>query len=347
MDPVSYEFDATVAAESEGKRLDQWLTAELDGCSRSVVQELISRGDFYVGSKPAKPSLVLKEGDHVRGSLAALDVLSEQPWTPGYLDLDVLYEDEAVLVVNKPAGLVTHPGRGTRQTTLIEGVMHYLAEREDSVTRHGLIHRLDKDTSGALVIAKDARTYQHLSDQLKKRDMFREYVALLDGCLDQSPYSCESYLSRSQKDRTRFEAVRVDELEARYPQGVPRKYRYAQTEFATKASFAYRFDLCTVKLSTGRTHQIRAHALWLAKPVLGDQIYRKQGSSRKKSHPDDCSYRRLFRELAQEVRPLARQMLHARSVGFLHPNGQYVKVSAPLPQDFREVLSSLADHLTG
>ena len=343
----------TVTSDHHGKRLDVWL-AEHYQLSRAAAKTAIDLSNLQVGTKPAKPSLVLKTADIISGSLRGVELASSQQWQPTPLSLNIIYEDDAVVVVNKPANLVSHPSSSHHAPTLIEGIMHYLGcantFTEKTIPssyppRFGLIHRLDKDTTGALIIAKHQQAYDHLHHQLHHRTMLREYLTLLDGCLDHSRHICETYLGRSTKNRMRFDAFTREWLTARHPQGIPSRYRYAKSEFRRQVTFAHRFDLCTVKLTTGRTHQIRAHALWLNKPIVGDPTYRGAIQRfRKKSA--QTAYQRFLTDINQTPAPLTRQMLHSHALGFVHPTThKFIHITAPLPQDFRAVLSSLKPYI--
>lgn len=347
-------FHQVITQEQAGQRFDHWLSGQLDGLSRSVVKTLIIQGDFTVSDQHVKPSLILTEGDEVRGEVDTTSILQ---WNPNPLELEILFEDPWVLVVNKPPNILSHPGAKQINTTLIEGVMWHLdypalnpdrLEQLDSSKSHsipprfGLLHRLDKDTTGALIIAKTKKGYQHLHNQLQNRQILREYVALCEGCSDTIHTVCESYLSRSIKDRSRFESTSIEMIKARYPHDVPTRFRYAKSEFHTKATFGHQFELCCVRLSTGRTHQIRCHALWLNRPILGDPTYTKTSKRKSLKRGQSSPLARYLGDLGQKAPQITRQMLHARTLGFVHPHTQsFVKVTAPLPIDFREVLQSL------
>ncbi|MCY4380746.1 MAG: RluA family pseudouridine synthase [Proteobacteria bacterium] len=354
--PSSPFFQATVSEHHHGKRLDVWLTGELGDFSRSEILTAIDQQQFFVGVKKAKPSTLLKAGDVVCGFGDGFCRHSERVWEPAYLPLDILYEDHALLVVNKPSGVVSHPGIGTVEVTLIEGVMHYLDMAVNPVgasERYGLVHRLDRDTTGALVIGKTSAAYHWLKRLLEARKIQRKYVAILDGCLAENRVTFGSYLTRSAKDRTRFESFATPVIEGRYPKEIPKKYRFAQTEFIREVSIAGRFDLCTLRLTTGRTHQIRVHAQSLGVPILGDQTYCAPSKRRRKwqkktgSQLDVCSFAQFCQDIGQAQLPLERQLLHSRVIGFVHPDqGGYLKVVAPLPHDFRAVITTLKPYLS-
>ena len=296
-------------------------------------------GVFFVNAKLAKSSTKLRDGDEVtaRGVDVALAPVKEYDWQPQPLDLEILYEDDHLLVVLKPAGLVCHRGAGTTATTLIEGVMYYLGVRETDdhlrSFRCGLVHRLDKDTSGALVVAKTSQAHRHLTEQFAQKTTHRQYITLLNGCLSDQEIHLEHYIHRSLHHRTRYEVSDLDECHLRYPDGVPRGHRRARSSFRRILRFAHRFDLCSVVLSTGRTHQIRVHARSLRAPVIGDDTYALGRS---------CGIQKFFAEVGKPRSRVLQQMLHGRTLGFTHPCcGEWIEVTAPLPADFSELLKDL------
>ena len=332
-----YSWHRKVTAEEAGQRLDVWLTSVWSDKSRAEIRRALVKGCFWVGEKPGKPSTITAEGDEVRGKLQGAFQERKTSWTPQKMPLDILYEDSHLLVIHKPAGIVSHPGAGTKQPTLIEGVMAYLGTPEDdselSSFRYGLVHRLDKDTSGALVIAKDSFSHRSLSQQFAKKTTSREYITLLDGLLPQATVDLETYLHRNPHHRTLYKSTDRRLCESRHPEGVPRGYRLARSKFTRQLRFAQRFDLCSVLLSTGRTHQIRVHAHSLNCPVLGDKNYHRGKR---------CNIQKFFQELGEDREPLKRQMLHARTLGFKHPHrNEFISVSAPLPKDFRNLIRDL------
>ena len=335
----SSAWEGVVAEESAGWRLDVWLVSQWPERSRSEIQRAITAGFFRVGDECGKSSTVLKAGDKVRARCHGANLFDERKtsWQQRTMELDILYEDEHLLVVDKPAGMVTHPGAGTREATLIEGVMGYLdLEGDDPEARSfrfGLVHRLDKDTSGALVIAKDSSSHHHLSQQFARKTTSREYIALLDGCLPEAEVQIEGYLHRSPWHRTRYQWVDRHLCEQRYPEGPPRGYRLARSHFIRTLRFAQRFDLCSVHLATGRTHQIRVHARALRCPVLADTTY---GFGR------HCNLQRFLKEAGHSAPFVKRQMLHARCLGFEHPRrSEHLSITAALPVDFRRVITLL------
>ncbi|MCY4444353.1 MAG: RluA family pseudouridine synthase [Proteobacteria bacterium] len=346
-----------VDEEQSGQRLDIWLTAQWPALSRSVIQKYILSKDIYVNDKPAQASTLLKAGDEVicknPDSFNSLleHALTQKPslWQPENMELDIVFEDDYLLVINKPPGIIIHPGAGRQQEkTLIQGVMAYLgigsSLQPDVPPRCGLVHRLDKDTSGVIVIAKDGLTHKDLTQQFHQRTTYREYVALLDGCLSQPAIRYESYLYRCPTSRTRYTSMEIDEAKKTYNASLPAYFHYACSQFVQKVSFAKRFDLCTIKLSTGRTHQIRVHAQHLKTPVLGDKTYKRHRKCRYGAFLKEMGLSSGSLSTSTDTQPLqlSGQLLHARYLGFKHPHHKtHLTFSSPLPDEFKTVLKTL------
>jgi 23S rRNA pseudouridine1911/1915/1917 synthase len=256
---------------------------------------------------------------------------------PHPMKLDIIFEDEDLLVLNKSAGLSVHPGAGTREPTLVEGVFHWLGRSQIEVgdnIRPGIVHRLDKDTTGAIVYAKNEKTQTHLAKQFASKLIPREYLALLDGFLPHLQLEYESYLFRDPQHRKRFASISADAYLKKFgrPVSPGTGYRLAKTLFLRKESFQARITLASIFLRTGRTHQIRVHSKDLHCPVLGDPIY-NQTHDLPKSIP---------LEVREKIAGLKRQMLHAHTLGFIHPSsGKEMHFEAPLPEDFQDLLELL------
>ena len=264
----------------------------------------------------------VRVGDQVNVSLVPDDHLELSPQP---IRLDILYEDDDLLVVNKEAGLTVHPGAGTYGTpTLVEGILYYLKQTPDPGNlRPGIVHRLDKDTSGALVISKNEYVHQRLSLQFAEKTNHREYAALLVGVLPQNELTVESYLSRDPHNRLKFVSHPTD------PGG---SARWAKSIFKEQVRFAHRMSLASVTLHTGRTHQIRVHAKVLNASVLGDQLY---------GHKVDFGGH-MSKEVQAALNKASRQMLHARLLGFIHPRTKAeMMFEAPVPEDFKILLNLL------
>jgi len=286
-----------VPAEASGQRLDAFL-AEVSGLSRARVQRLIDDGLALVDGRTRKPSRAVKAGAAIEVRIpeaVPLELLPES------VPLDILYEDEELLVLNKPAGLVVHPGAGRTSGTLVHALLAHCAKLPGigGVERPGIVHRLDRDTSGIMVVAKTERAHQSLAQQFKARKVRKRYLCLVHGTVEQGAGRIEAPIARRAHDRQRM--------------GVREGGRAARTEFRVARHFPGR-TLLEVLPETGRTHQIRVHLAHLGHPVVGDRVY----GGRRDRHGD-----------------APRQMLHAWRLGFHHPvTGAWLEFTAPPPPDF-------------
>ena len=323
MDREEKFLDLLVDNEAAGQRIDLWLAKIYPSFSRSKIQKSIKLGKIVVNGTPCKPNTLVGAGDHVLGNLES----ERRALCPKHLDLNIIYEDQDLIVLNKPPGISVHPGAGTQETTLVEGLLAYcgrLSEAYSSWERPGIVHRLDKGTSGLMVCAKSDVAFSGLAKQFAMKTNTREYRAILDGLLPDPEVLIDSYLYRDPKNRLRFTSI---DRSAKKPGG-----KYAKSYFVSEACYAHRLCLVRVKLFTGRTHQIRVHACHLNAPVLGDPLY-----NRKTILP--VTFSGAVREL---VESLSRQMLHAFKLGFTHPQtGEYMEFTADFPEDFSRILGSL------
>jgi 23S rRNA pseudouridine1911/1915/1917 synthase len=335
----------TVAPLDEGRvRLDLYLSRTLNGVSRSKIQTLIEQGKVFVNNELATAKLLVREGDVIiYGELPKV----RSDLEPVDLKLDILYEDDELLVVNKPAGLSVHPGAGETGPTLVHGLLFHAKslgsssiqadEDELEQQRPGIVHRLDKDTTGAIVVAKTDFAHAHLSKQFHDKTNFRQYVALLNGPFPEGEWVRDSYLHRDPRDRTKFASMDVSTYEHKKSreggEDLP-GYRFARTLFKREAQYGGLLSLVSLKLFSGRTHQIRLHARDLGAPVIGDQSYGK---------PPVCIGKGVFpAEIEGMIQNSGRQMLHAWILGFEHPKtGKRMEFEAPMPADFSGLLSKL------
>ncbi len=302
----------TVSAEQAGQRLDQLLAASWTDFSRSLLASWIRSGEVRVNGQPVKPRYSVVAGDEVilETELAAR---SDSP-APEAIALSLLYEDEAVIIVDKPPGLVVHPGSGNPDGTLVNALLHH-DPRLAALPRAGLVHRLDKDTSGCLVIARTPRAHRRLVAAMKERLIHRHYLALVWGELIAGG-SVDAPLGRHPVDRRR-QVVRPDG-------------RSATTHYRIERRLAGS-TLLNVRLETGRTHQIRVHMAHLRYPIVGDPMYGRSGAPAGLSDEQRTAWR-SFR----------RQALHAAHLSLDHPEGgETISVSAQLPPDFAALLSAL------
>lgn len=295
-----------VPPEGHKLRLDHWLAQLLPELSRAYVKKLIAQGLVKVNAETvSKAGNLLKAGDTLSWQIPAAEPLTIAPEA---ISLDILYEDAWLLVINKPVGLVVHPGAGHSSGTLVNALLHHCNDLSGigGVERPGIVHRLDKDTSGLLVVAKQDQAHRHLSAQLQRREMKRIYWALAEFNFAETQGTIEAPIDRHPVDRQRMAVVSEG--------------RFARTHWQVLETFQG-YTLLELNLDTGRTHQIRVHLKHIQHPLLGDPVY---GSSRK--HP--------FK--------VRRPMLHARQLRFLHPQtGVAMCFEASLPEDFERVLTIL------
>ena len=295
----------TVPTDATGERLDKFVADALPDLSRSTVQRLIKEGEVLVGGKAAKPSYKVEPGDEVRVNIPppAPSELSPAPEIP----LDIVYQDPDLLVLNKPAGLVVHPAHGHTDDTLVNALLAHVPDivGVGGVQRPGIVHRLDRDTSGLLLVAKHDQAQLALQAQFKERTVRKIYLALLEGQLTTPRGRIDAPIGRDPRDRKRMAVV---------SDGRP-----AQTDFVVLEALA-ETTLVEADLLTGRTHQIRVHFASLGHPIVGDAIY-----GRKKLRFG-----------------ATRQALHAYRLAFNLPStGERVEFTAPLPADLRALLLSL------
>jgi 23S rRNA pseudouridine1911/1915/1917 synthase len=298
----------TVPPENAGQRLDAWLHAGRTDLSRSRLQALIRSGHVTVNGRAVKPHLKLPAH-----AIITLEVPPAAPVEikPEPIPLDILHEDADIVVVNKPAGLVVHPAAGHASGTLVNALLAHCRDLAGigGELRPGIVHRLDRDTSGVLVVAKNEPAMQHVVAQFRQRKVKKEYLTVVWGALNPGAGRTETLIGRSSHDRKK--------MSARPATGRPAVTFYETLEVFPGAS------LLRVRIETGRTHQIRVHMAYLGHPVVGDAQY---GRARKDGLPIRAN----------------RQMLHAERLTLIHPrSGQRVSFAAPIPPDMRELLERL------
>jgi 23S rRNA pseudouridine1911/1915/1917 synthase len=293
--------------EDDGIRADRFLAEHIPGISRSYIQELVKNGAASVSGKAIRSSYKVRCGEEV---VINIPEPSAPDIRPQKMDLDILYEDRDVLIVNKPKGLTVHPAPGHADDTLVNGILYHCGKDLsgiNGVMRPGIVHRIDKDTSGALIICKNDNAHRKIAEQLKVHSITRRYRAIVLGRIAEDSGKIEGNIGRSSRDRKKMAVVSAGS-------GKP-----AVTHFRVLERFD-RYTYCEFELETGRTHQIRVHMASVGHPILGDAVY----------GPSDNEFH------------IKGQALHAMVIGFIHPSlGTYVEFTAPLPEYFTRILDTL------
>ena len=304
-------------------RVDSYMSSHLEDTSRSRIQNAIKAGYVRIGGEPVKANLIVRPGDVIT---------FEMPYRPRGreiiaqdIPLDIVYEDGDLMIVNKPAGMVVHPGHGNFEGTLVNALAHYLGIENPDAGEDGhggiLVHRIDKDTSGLLVVAKNDATQLKLQKQFFKHDIERLYNAIVWGDPKEDEGTVESYIGRDPSDRLRFR--NFDD---------PDKGKHAVTHWRVIERFGY-VTLVECRLETGRTHQIRVHMASLGHPLFNDERY---GGSEIRKGTIYAKYQQFIRNCFQ-ICP--RQALHARTLGFRHPStGEWIRFDSELPEDMTALL---------
>ncbi len=321
--PEVFPILISVAADDAGKRLDQFLAARLESVSRARVQELIADGKVLVNDAPAKASLKLRGGERIsvlgEAQRAPLKAIAEE------IPLDILYEDDDLAVINKPAGMMVHAGAGAtddarNRGTLVNALLHHLGSLSGvgGELRPGIVHRLDKETSGLIVVAKNDETHRKLSAQFAAREVKKKYVALVHGWVKKDSGTLTQSISRDRVRRIRM-TTRAEGGRAAVTHY--RVVRRLDTKFG-------KFTLLDIKIDTGRTHQIRVHAAAMGHPVVGDTMYGAPKQARGKN----------------AVIGLGRNFLHAGELEFRHPRtGEMVGLKSELPEELRKFLRTVEE----
>lgn len=303
---IMEQFTYQIGLEEDEERLDKWISEVLPDLSRSYIQKCIKDNHILVNQRPQKASYRLKVDDEI---VFSVPEAAEPAIEAEDIPLDVLYEDEDVLVVNKPKGMVVHPAPGHYSGTLVNAVLYHCRDRLsgiNGVMRPGIVHRIDQDTTGSLIVCKNDRAHRMIAAQLKEHSITRRYRAIVHGVLRQDTGVIDAPIGRDPRERKR---MAVNEKN-----GKP-----AVTHYTVLQRFKeYTYIEC--RLETGRTHQIRVHMASIGHPLLGDEVY--------------CHRKTPYR--------LEGQTLHAMVIGFAHPaDGRYVEVTAPLPAYFEHLLHIL------
>ncbi len=326
----------TVPVEWSGYRLDRLLALALPEHSRSLLHRLILSGDVTVDDRTMRPSLKVKEGDTVRVRLPDTGPIT---LIPEAIPLDIRYEDDQLLVIVKPRGMVTHPAPGSRTGTLVHAVLAHCPEslsRVGGEGRPGIVHRLDKETSGLILVAKTDTAHRSLSRQIQERTAERRYLALVWGEPKFERATVDAAIGRHPAERRRMAVLPLSGPDDPGPRS-----RAARTELTTLERFGF-CALLECRLMTGRTHQIRVHCAHIGHPVMGDETY-----GGKRGAPPEAFHNPLLRaELNRRLAALQGQALHAYSLAFDHPvTGERLTFTADPPEPFTQTLDLLRDSL--
>lgn len=306
------QIDTVIPEEMSGKRLDQALAKLLPEHSRARLQGWIRDGYVLIDKKIMRPRDKIQGGEQVE---IQAEIEVQISASPENIPLEIIFEDEYLIIINKPAGLIVHPGAGNPQHTLMNALLHH-DQKLDQVPRAGIVHRLDKDTSGLLVIARTPQSHTSLVKQLQTRDMHREYVTIVSGVMTAGG-TIDQPIGRHPKHRTRMAIVKNGRTAITHYR-IIRKYRH--------------HSQLQVNLETGRTHQIRVHMTWYHHPIIGDPVY---GAKKQLVKGMDSN-------LANIVTAFPRQALHARAIQLLHPHSDELMTwEAPIPEDITELIDSL------
>jgi len=292
-------------SEDEGKRLDVFLAENLEDYSRSYLQKLIKENRASVNKEFGKNRSILKEGDEITIEIPQpkpLEIKAEN------IPIEIIYEDGDLLVVNKPQGMVVHPGAGNHDGTLVNALMHHCKGKLSSINgviRPGIVHRIDKDTSGLLMVAKTDHAHRELQKQLKDREVSRRYQLLVHGVIEEEKAVIDAPIGRSPNNPLKMAILDGG--------------RFAKTHLRVLERFE-KYTLVEARLETGRTHQIRLHLQYIGHSLVGDPVYGP-----------------IKPHFSQEG-----QMLHAKTLGFVHPTtGEYMEFDSPVPDHFQKVISAL------
>ena len=293
-----------VSDETSGVRIDKWLSENIDELSRASVQKLLKEGNILINSGAVNKNYKLRKNDVIDINIpdpVILDVL------PQDIPIDIVYEDDDLLVVNKPKGMVVHPAAGNYDNTLVNALLYHCEGRLsgiNGVIRPGIVHRIDKYTSGLLIVAKNDNAHKHLAEQIKSHSFTREYCGIVCGRIKDHENTINAPIGRNKYDRKKMTVT-------------DKNSKNAVTHYKVLKVFE-KYTLLKFKLETGRTHQIRVHMSYIGHPILGDDVYGKA------------------------FKGIDGQCLHAKKIGFIHPStGEYMEFDSELPEYFEKVLKKV------
>ncbi|MGO5065650.1 RluA family pseudouridine synthase [Clostridium sporogenes] len=297
-----------VEKEFDNVRLDLYLSKTFEDKSRSYLQGIIEEGNVLVNNNKKKRNYKLKVGDNIEVNIPAPKLLQIEPEN---IDLDIVYEDKDLIVVNKPQNMVVHPAPGVYSGTLVNALLNHCKDLSgiNGVARPGIVHRIDKDTSGVLVVAKNDKSHNNLAVQFKEHSISRVYMALVEGIIKDEQGTIEAPIGRHPVDRIKMAVVKDG--------------RHAVTHYKVVERFK-NHTLVECRLETGRTHQIRVHMSHIMHPLVGDPVY---GYKKQRFN-------------------LKGQMLHAKLLGFIHPTtGEYMEFKSSIPEYFKKIIKILRNEL--
>jgi 23S rRNA pseudouridine1911/1915/1917 synthase len=314
---IAEEFDS-------GRRLDTVVASRIPGCSRSLAATLIGSQHILIDQQPKKPSYRIKPGDRIKGHIPAPELANYEPEP---IPLHILYQDSHIIVINKSPGIVVHPAPGHSSGTLVNALLFHCPDLGaiGGEIRPGIVHRLDKDTTGTMVVAKNAEAQEELARQFKAREVQKKYLALVYGDMLSEAGEIKLPIGRHPVDRKRMSTT-------------TRKGRAAETAWKVRE----RLDgitLLELNLKTGRTHQIRVHCTAMGHPIVGDRVYH----SGKRLKNINRLYSGESSSMTAQLKAVPRQMLHAWRLGFIHPHsGKDMTFEAPIPTDMQTVIEKLS-----
>lgn len=320
---LTLRYEGIVDRGQEPIRIDKFLMSKIEGATRNKIQQGLENGQVLVNNGSVKSNYKVRPGDEIK--VYDSEPMDYSTILPEKMDLDIVFEDDLVMVINKPAGLVVHPGTGNPSGTLINGVAYHIygphPEEEIMLNRVGLVHRIDKDTSGLILIAKTEEAMKSLAEQFKNKSVHRVYIGLVWGNVEENEGTIVGHIGRNFRHRKIMEV---------YPEGDQGKE--AITHFKTIERLSY-VSLLSFQLETGRTHQIRVHSKYMGHTLFGDPTY---GGDHIMKGTVYAKYKQF---VEKNFKILNRQALHAHELGFIHPTTQKeMKFISPLPDDILEVL---------
>lgn len=303
------EFNFFISSENQGERIDKFLSSKLSNISRSYIHKLIEDGKITVNQNSVNKKYKLSKNDMINVKIPEpqeLEVIAEK------IPLDIVYEDNDLLIVNKPKNMVVHPAPGNYSGTLVNALLYHCKNSLSGINgiiRPGIVHRIDKDTSGLLIVAKNDTSHKELAEQIKNHSFTREYEAIVYGNLKEYTGTINANIARHKTDRKKMAVV-------------PLLGRNAVTHYTVLKRYG-NFTHIKLKLETGRTHQIRVHMSYIGHPVVGDEVY-----ANPKNNP---------------FKFLKGQCLHAKTIGFIHPTTkEYMEFTSSLPEYFQKILNKLS-----